>query len=305
MYNSHCFKCIQCFSPNNNEIIALMSFFFSLSGDKVGGVGPSVVVHWVGKVIGEVLQRTLASDNGLNEETKHGEHGQSPIFQLFHLQLSKSLWVFSKAQWVEAPTRVDWVSDLTQRPTGNAVTLHCTHQDDLCGPDGKDALCMDQAWVAQVVKPTLTEYLRSSLEPHRLPELYTVPGQQFREHTPQCPQHRPSRMDHFQFTVFGESLRVSRKSSGVPSIVTWEFPRQVRRGLAGEWAQVLDTVWAVPWASGRNRLGGRLPHGNPSTGELRGGRGELDGLTSQWRWRESHGGSGHCSVVEWRTEKGL
>ncbi|WVZ14511.1 hypothetical protein V8G54_012077 [Vigna mungo] len=202
-----------------------------LSRNKVGGVGPGVVIDGVGKVIGEVLQRSLASDNGLNEETKHGEHGQSPILQLFHLQLSKSLWVISKAQWVEAPTRVDWVSHLTQRPTGNAVTLHCTHQYHLCGPDGKDALCMDQAWVAQVVKPTLTEYLRPSLEPHGLPELHTVPGQQFREHTPQSPQHRPSRVDHFQFTVPSKCLRVSRKPGSVPPIVSWEFSRQVRRSL--------------------------------------------------------------------------
>ncbi|WVZ14514.1 hypothetical protein V8G54_012080 [Vigna mungo] len=140
---------------------------------------------------------------------------------------------------------------------------------------------MDQAWVAQVVKPTLTEYLRPSLEPHCLPELHTVPGQQFREHTPQNPQHRPSRVDHFQFTVPSKCLRVSRKPGSVPPIVTWEFPRQVRRSLTREWAQVLHTVWPIPWASRRNRLGSRLPHRNPSSGELRGGRRQLYGLTSQ------------------------
>ncbi|WVZ12118.1 hypothetical protein V8G54_016648 [Vigna mungo] len=140
---------------------------------------------------------------------------------------------------------------------------------------------MNQAWVPQVVKSTLTENLRSSLKPHSLAELHTVTGQEFGENTAQGSQHGPSGVDDFKFTVFSKSLRVSRKPSSVPTIVTREFTSEVRWGLTGEWAQILDTVWAVPWASRGNRFRGCFPHGNPSTGNVRSGGGELDCLASQ------------------------
>lgn len=47
----------------------------SLSGNKVGGVGPGVVVDWVGKMVSKVLQRTLSGHNSLDKESKHREHG--------------------------------------------------------------------------------------------------------------------------------------------------------------------------------------------------------------------------------------
>lgn len=46
----------------------------SLARYKVCGVCPSVVGHWVGKMVGEVFNWSLSSNNGLNKETKHGEH---------------------------------------------------------------------------------------------------------------------------------------------------------------------------------------------------------------------------------------
>nr|WP_236638556.1 hypothetical protein [Mangrovicoccus ximenensis] len=49
----------------------------------------------------KVLYRSLTSDDGLNEESKHREHSQSSVLELLHLQLSECLWVGSQTQWVE------------------------------------------------------------------------------------------------------------------------------------------------------------------------------------------------------------
>nr|GMD08231.1 Pectate lyase [Ipomoea batatas] len=156
-----------------------------------------VVVNWVGKVVSKVLQWALSGNNGLNEESEHGEHGKSAILDLLHLELGKSLWVVSEAQWVEAATGVD--------------------------PDGQDALCVDQAWVSQVVKTSLAEDLSSGLEPHRLAELDAVAGQQLRENASKSSKHRPSAVDHLQLTVLREGLWVSREASSVPSVVAGEL----------------------------------------------------------------------------------
>ncbi|KAG5517154.1 hypothetical protein RHGRI_037794 [Rhododendron griersonianum] len=123
----------------------------SLPGDKVGGIGPGIVGNWVSKMVRQVLQRALSGHNGLNKEPKHGKHGKSSILELLHLELSKSLRIISKAQRIEASAGVDGVGDLTERPTGDAVALNGPHQDNLAGPDGQNALGMDQAGVAQVV----------------------------------------------------------------------------------------------------------------------------------------------------------
>ncbi|KAG5614421.1 hypothetical protein H5410_014245 [Solanum commersonii] len=128
----------------------------SLSGDKVCGVGPGVVVNWVSEVVRKVFQWTLSGDDSLNKESKHGEHSKSTILDFLHLKLSKSLW---------------WVNNLTERSTSNTVTLYSSHQHNLTSPNGQDALCMDQAWVAQVIKSTLTENLGSSFEPYNFIEL--------------------------------------------------------------------------------------------------------------------------------------
>nr|GMD08232.1 chlorophyll A-B binding protein of LHCII type 1-like [Ipomoea batatas] len=174
-------------------------------------------------VPGKVLQWALSGNNSLNEEPEHGEHGKSAILDLLHLELGESLWVVSEAQWVEAATRVEWVRDLAEGSTGNTVTLNGSHQHNLASPDGQDALCVDQAWVAQVVKTSLAEDLSSGLEPHRLAELDAVAGQQLRENASKSSKHRPSAVDHLQLTVLGEGLWVSREASSVPSVVAGEL----------------------------------------------------------------------------------
>ncbi|KAI9127483.1 hypothetical protein K1719_002042 [Acacia pycnantha] len=163
----------------------------------------------------------------------------------------------------------------SKRPTGNTVSLHSAHQHHLAGPDGKDALFMDHAWITQVVKPTLTENLRSGLQSHDLTEFYTIVGQELREDTSQSSEHSLAGVDDFKapfmpkFTVPDEGLWVNKEPDCVLAIVTGELTNQVGWRLTREWAQVLDTVWAVPWASRGNRVGHCFR--DSSNSNLRGG----------------------------------
>uniref|UniRef100_A0A2P2LQR3 Chlorophyll a-b binding proteinic n=1 Tax=Rhizophora mucronata TaxID=61149 RepID=A0A2P2LQR3_RHIMU len=245
----------------NTPMASQFTRLFSLSRYKVCGISPSIVVDGISKVVSQILQWSLTSHNGLNKESEHREHGQSAILDLLHLQLSKSLWVISQSQWVKAATRVEWVCDLSEGPTRNTVTLHSSHQDNLTSPDGQDALSMDQAGVAQVVKATLAEDLGSGLEPDSLTELDSITSQQLREDTAEGSKHGPSAVDHLELPIPGKGLWVSREPSGVPAVVTGELTSQVGWGLTREWPQVLDTVGAIPWAARGNWLDG-FSHGD-------------------------------------------
>ncbi len=55
------------------------------SWGELGGICPCVVGHRVGQMVRQILQWALSSDNGLHEEAKSGEHGQSAVLQLLHL----------------------------------------------------------------------------------------------------------------------------------------------------------------------------------------------------------------------------
>ena len=137
---------------------------------------------------------------------------------------------------------------------------------------------MHQARVAQVVQAALAEDLGPGLEPHGLAELDAVAGQQLREDAAEGTEHGPPGVDHLQFAVLGEGLGVGGEPGGVPAVVTGELAGQVGGSLAGEGAQVLDAVWAVPRAAGGGLgLGGGLPHADPSLALSRGGA-ELNGL---------------------------
>lgn len=143
---------------------------------------------------------------------------------------------------------------------------------------------MYEARVSQVVEPSLAEDLSSGLEPHGLSEFHAVAGQQLREHAPQGSQHGPPGVDHLQLPVLCEGLGVGGEPGGVPAVVAGELSGEVAWGLAGEWAEILDAVGAVPGAAGGDGLGlaGGLPHGGAAVaGELGGGGGELDRLTGK------------------------
>ncbi|KAL4589581.1 hypothetical protein LXL04_002489 [Taraxacum kok-saghyz] len=108
-----------------------------------------------------------------------------------------SQW-FTVTLELHATTWVKWVNNLAQGPTCNSVTLNRTHQDDLGGPNGQDALGMDQTGVSQVIKPTFAKDLGSGLEPYGLTELDTIAGQELREDTSKSSKHGPSAVDHLK-----------------------------------------------------------------------------------------------------------
>eukprot|EP00878_Enallax_costatus_P042974 GHUV01050510.1.p1 GENE.GHUV01050510.1~~GHUV01050510.1.p1 ORF type:complete len:118 (+),score=18.03 GHUV01050510.1:460-813(+) len=72
----------------------------------------------------------------------------------------------------------------TRRPAYTLNSCCCagsmlpeTHLDGQCC---QDALCVDQAVIAQVVQATILEDLGTGLEPHSLTKWHTVLGQQLR-----------------------------------------------------------------------------------------------------------------------------
>lgn len=197
-------------------------------------------------MVEEVLDGALASDNGLHKEAKHGEHGKAAVLDLLHLELRKGLRVVSQAKGVEGAARIDGVQALAQWTAADTVALDKAHEDDLAGPDGEDALSMNEVRVAKVVKAALGEDLGPSLEPDSLAELDAVLGEDFREDAAQGTQHGPSAVDHLQLPVLGECLRVGRQPRRVPPVVPWELPCQVRRRLLRERTQVFGSVRPIP-----------------------------------------------------------
>jgi hypothetical protein len=300
----------------------------SVSGDEVGGVRPGIVANGVGDVVGQVLQGPLAGDDGLDEEPEHGEHGEAAVLDLLHLQLRELLRVVGESQRVEAPSRVQRVHHLAERPAGNPVPLHGSHQHNLnssdgqCSftlqdqnkefclgwigdrwigmpylacPDGEDALCVHEAGVAQVVQAAFAEDLGAGLEPDGLAELDAVAGEELGEDAAERAEHGPPAVDHLKLPVLGERLGVSREPRSVPAVVPRELAGEVGRRLAGQRAEVEDAVRAVPRAAGRRGglgLGGRLAHRDAALAEHAGG-GDLRRLAGESRRGERHGGSGH------------
>jgi hypothetical protein len=218
----------------------------SLARDEVGGVRPCVVGDGVVDVVEEVLDGSLAGDDGLHEEAEHGEHGETAVLDLLDLELRGGVGVVGEAERVEGATRVDLVETLAERAAADTVALDEAHEHDLACPDGQDALRVHQVRVAQVVQSALREDLRAGLEPHGLAERDAVLGQDLREHAAQGAEHGPPAVDHLQLAVPGEGLRVGGEASGVPPVVAGELAGQVRWSLLGERAKVLGTVRAIP-----------------------------------------------------------
>ncbi|KAG8489098.1 hypothetical protein CXB51_017086 [Gossypium anomalum] len=146
----------------------------SFSGDKVSGISPCIVGHWIGKVAKEVLNGTLSCDNSLDKESKHGEHCNVAILDLLNLQFCERIRIISQSKWVESTPWVNWVQSFTKWSPTNSVSFNKSHEHNLASPDYKNALSMDKVWVAKIVKAALGEYLRSSFEPNCLSELNSI-----------------------------------------------------------------------------------------------------------------------------------
>ncbi|KAK6918742.1 hypothetical protein RJ641_017164 [Dillenia turbinata] len=210
----------------SNVTRALLHFGHSFSGDKVCGISPGIVGHRISNVVEKVLNGALAGDNCLDKESKHGEHCQSSVLDLFHLQFCECVRVISQSKWVEGTSRVDLVKAFAKRTTTNSVSFNETHEHNLASPYCKNALGVDKVGVAKIVKSTLREDLSTSLEPDSLTEFDTILCKDFREDTAKCTKHCPAAVDHLKLTVLGKCLGVRRQSSSIPAIVTGEFTGQ-------------------------------------------------------------------------------
>ena len=100
-------------------------------GGELGGVGEGVVDGGVSKVVSQVLDGALSSDNGLDEEAEGGEHGEASVLDLLHLELSEGVGVISQAQGVKGLARVEGVKSLTSGAAVNTVSLNQAHEDNL------------------------------------------------------------------------------------------------------------------------------------------------------------------------------
>ena len=199
-------------------------------------------------MVQEILQWSLPCHNGLNKESKHGEHGQPSILDLLHLQLSKCNRVIGQPQWVKVlTTRVQIIPPPNSWKPIDTITLNQTHQENLEAQNSQNALGMDQVGVPEVVQSTLGEDLGSGLEPDGLFEVNFHPFfEHFGGYAPECTEHCPSAVDHFKGPVTSKSLGVGREPSSVPAIVAGKFTGEVGWGLGREGAQVLDSVGTVP-----------------------------------------------------------
>ena len=117
---------------------------------------------------GQVLEGSLAGDNGLGEEAEHGEHGEAAVLDLLDLELSEGLWVVSQVEGVEGSSGVEGVEALNAWClTSVTEGLSLRHHDDLEGQGGDDALGVHQRGVAcmeKAMEEGRSAYLRKDWE---------------------------------------------------------------------------------------------------------------------------------------------
>ena len=95
------------------------------------------------------LKGALAGDDGLDEEAKHGEHGEAAVLDLLDLELGEGVGVIGQAQGVEALAGVEAVeAEVLADAAVEAVALNQAHEDDGGGDGGADGLGVDEAGVA-------------------------------------------------------------------------------------------------------------------------------------------------------------
>ena len=227
--------------------------FSLVAGRELGGIGETVVNKGISQVVSKVLKGALASDNSLDEEAEHGEHGESAILDLLNLKLSECVGVVSKAQGVEGLTGVEGIETLTGGSTIYTVTLDQAHKDDLSDQGGSDGLSMDKGGVAEVVEAIITEDRGTSLEPDSgvTESDGAVAGKELGGHAAESAKHGPASVDDLDLAVLGEGLGVSGETSGIPAIVSGVLTLEVRH-IRGEGAQELGAVSSVELGAGSN-----------------------------------------------------
>jgi hypothetical protein len=227
--------------------------------NKLLGISESVVDGWVSQVVSQVLNWALAGDNSLHEESKHGEHSETSILDLLHLELREGIWVISQSKWVKSVTWVETVelSSVKELSRGTE-SLSLAHQYDQNSDGGDDALGVDEVGVAEVVEAIFREDEGLVLEPNRLWEVNnSVAVEELWGDASESAQHGPTSVDELDLAVAGESLWVSRETGSVPAVVTWVFTLEVAWWV-GEGTQEESTVWTVELNSGLGHLLGAL-----------------------------------------------
>ena len=202
-------------------------------------------------MIGQVLKRTLAGDNGLDKETKHGEHGEAAVLDFLYLELSKCIGIVSKAQGVEGTTGVETVKSL--RPfkvaTIVTVTLNSTHQNDLHDERGHNRVGVHQTVEAEVLDTLVVKDLGSSLEPGNVSGV----GGPLWHDAAEGTKHGPAGVDQLDLAVAGKGLGISGETGGIPAVISRELTLEVRH-IGGEGTKELGAVGAIPagWMSNVN-----------------------------------------------------
>ena len=205
----------------------------NLQGGELGGIGEGVVGNGVSEVVVEVGDGSLSGDNGLDEESEAGEHGEASVLDLLHLELSERLGIVTEAEGVKVlASGVEGVEVLSESVGADASvgaeSLSLAHEDDLDNDDGNDGLSVDEARLSEVVEAVLSEDLGTSLEPRGLGIRGLVKlGDEHAEGS----EEGPASMDDLNGPVLGEGLGVSRETSSVPTVVTRELSGKVRRSV--------------------------------------------------------------------------
>ena len=194
-------------------------------------------------MVAKVLERALSSDNSLHKESEHREHCKTSILDLLNLEVRERIGVISKAQGVEGTTGVEAVKAL--RPfkvaTVVTVTLDGTHEDVLDDQGSNDGVSVDDTGDSKVLDALIREDLGTSVEPLDVTSVGGPLGDNAAEGT----KHSPASVDQFNLTVLGESLGISRETSGIPAVVTGVFTSEVGN-VRGEGAKEFGAVGAVP-----------------------------------------------------------
>jgi hypothetical protein len=122
---------------------------------ELGGICPCVHRERISDVLLPILKGALAGDNGLNKVAEHGDHCQTAIFYLLHLELCEVVWIFCETEWVKVFT--SWIDGiqgwaiLAWHAPILPVALYEPHQNNLyqvpnllqlCRGDGKQS-CHD------------------------------------------------------------------------------------------------------------------------------------------------------------------